>query len=145
MTTYLVVGASLAGLSAARTLRRGDPTATIVVVDPSAELPSDRPPLSKQVLAGEWEPDRAQQPSAPEVPDLDLDLRLGVHAVALDVATRTVTLSDGTEQAADGSTPPVPPHAGSPVRPPAGCTSCATWPIRWPCAGSSTPVRHGWR
>jgi len=102
MTTYLVVGASLAGLSAARTLRRGDPAATIVVVDPSAELPSDRPPLSKQVLAGEWEPDRAQQPSAPEVPDLDLDLRLGVHAVALDVANRTVTLSDGTEQAADG-------------------------------------------
>ena len=31
----------------------------LVVVDPSPQLPPDRPPLSKQVLAGDWEPDRA--------------------------------------------------------------------------------------
>ena len=102
MTTYAIVGASLAGLSAAARLRSGDADATIAVVDPSPELPSDRPPLSKQVLAGEWEADRAHQPLANKVSELDLDMRLGTAATALDVSTRTLTLSDGSELAADG-------------------------------------------
>lgn len=102
MEPIVVVGASLAGLAAAKAVRDGGHEGDVVVVDPSPELPSDRPPLSKQVLAGEWDAERAHQPLANKVADLDLDLRLGVAAGGLDVATRTVTLTDGTELGAAG-------------------------------------------
>ena len=102
MTTYAIVGASLAGLSAANTFRGRGHDGQIVVVDPSPELPSDRPPLSKQVLAGEWDVERAHQPLANKLPELDVDLRLGTAATALDVANRTLTLSDGSQLTADG-------------------------------------------
>ena len=102
MTVFAIVGASLAGLSAAGTLRSRGHDGPIVVVDPSPDLPSDRPPLPKQVLAGEWEPEKAHQPMSTRLSDLDLDLRLGVAATGLRAATRTLTLSDGTELRADG-------------------------------------------
>ena len=102
MTTILVAGASLAGLTAVTTLREAGYDDRIVVVDPSAELPPDRPPLSKQVLAGTWEPDRAVHRNAQRLPELSVDLRLGVGATGLDASTRRVTLSDGDAIDADG-------------------------------------------
>lgn len=102
MSTVLIVGASLAGLTAAETLRGAGYEDELVVVDPSPEVPSDRPPLSKQVLAGEWEPEKAEHRSAARIPTLGLDLRLGVAATGLELATRTVTLSDDSTIAADG-------------------------------------------
>ncbi len=102
MTRVLVAGASLAGLTAAETLRRDGFDGDVVVVDPSPELPPDRPPLSKQVLSGAWEPEQARQGVADRLDDLGLDLRLGTAATALDAATRRVELSDGTVVAADG-------------------------------------------
>ncbi|MFZ4517285.1 MAG: NAD(P)/FAD-dependent oxidoreductase [Microthrixaceae bacterium] len=101
MSTVAVVGASLAGLAAADTLRQGGHDGPIVVVDRSPGLPVDRPPLSKQLLAGDWEPERAHQPLANKLPDLALDLRLGLAATALDVPARTLALSDGSSVAAD--------------------------------------------
>ena len=50
--TVVVVGASLAGVTSAATIRDSGHDGPIVVLDPSPELPPDRPPLSKQVLAG---------------------------------------------------------------------------------------------
>ena len=57
MRTVVVVGASLAGLRATETLRREGFDGRIVLVGAEAHLPYDRPPLSKQLLAGEWEPE----------------------------------------------------------------------------------------
>jgi len=54
----VVVGASLAGLHAARALRRHGYDGTLTVVGDEPHPPYDRPPLSKQVLAGAWEPER---------------------------------------------------------------------------------------
>ena len=102
MTTVLIAGASLAGLTAADTLRGAGYDGDLIVVDPSATVPADRPPLSKQVLAGEWGPEKAVHRSAARIPELGLDLRLGVAATALDSATRSVTLSDDTTVTADG-------------------------------------------
>lgn len=102
MTTVLVVGASLAGLTATEALRNGGHDGSLVVVDPSPALPPDRPPLSKQVLAGTWEPERAVHRVAERLPDLDVDLRLGVAATGLDATTRTAVLSDGSTVQADG-------------------------------------------
>jgi len=91
----IVVGASAAGLTAAEALRRGGFPDSITLVGDERHLPYDRPPLSKQVLLGTWEPDRTAFRDDAAYQRLDLDLRLGVSATGLDLADRTVALSDG--------------------------------------------------
>ena len=90
----VVVGASLAGLRAAEELRRLGFAGTLTLVGAEAHLPYDRPPLSKDFLAGTTEVDGLalrRQPYA----DLDLDLRLGVRATGLDIAGRVVATDAG--------------------------------------------------
>ena len=59
MRRVTIVGGSLAGLRAAQTLRAEGYDGTIPGVGAEDHLPVDRPPLSKQVLAGAWDPPRA--------------------------------------------------------------------------------------
>ena len=94
--TIVVVGASLAGLRAAETLRRDGYDGRVVLVGAEPHLAYDRPPLSKELLAGEWEPDQIALRKQP-YDDLDLDLRLGRRATRLDVADRVVELDGGGE------------------------------------------------
>ncbi|WP_019057012.1 NAD(P)/FAD-dependent oxidoreductase [Streptomyces prunicolor] len=101
MTRIVVVGASAAGLAAAETLRREGYTGTLTLVGEEPRPPYDRPPLSKQVLAAEWEPDRVALRTPADLSGLDLDLRLGVAATALDLATQEVWLSDGAQVSYD--------------------------------------------
>ncbi|MFJ5306403.1 NAD(P)/FAD-dependent oxidoreductase [Streptomyces sp. NPDC088350] len=102
MTRIVVVGASAAGLAAAETLRREAYTGTLTLVGEEPHLPYDRPPLSKQVLAAEWEPDRIALRTPADLNGLGLDLRLGVAATALDLAAQEVWLSDGAQVSYDG-------------------------------------------
>jgi NADPH-dependent 2,4-dienoyl-CoA reductase/sulfur reductase-like enzyme len=92
---------SLAGLRAAETLRREGYDGAIVAIGAEPHLPYDRPPLSKELLAGKSEPDDIGL-RTDGLDDLALDLRLGQRAVALDVAARTITLEDDTNVAYDG-------------------------------------------
>ena len=101
LATVAVVGASLAGLRAVETLRRDGYDGRLVLVGAEAHLPYDRPPLSKEFLAGEVEPDDVALRRGP-YDDLDLDLRLGRRAVALDLASRAVALDDGEPVVFDG-------------------------------------------
>ena len=90
----IVVGASLAGLRACEDLRRRGFDGRITLVGAERHLPYDRPPLSKDVLRGEWEPDRiALRREGYE--QLDLILELGRRAVSLDTAGRRLELDDG--------------------------------------------------
>lgn len=93
-TTTVIVGASLAGINAARTLRTQGHVGPIVVIDADPEQPYDRPPLSKQMLTGEWEAEKIRLPAAKE--DLGLDLRLGTRAAAVDLGARRLTLETST-------------------------------------------------
>ena len=102
MQQITIVGASLAGTSAAEALRGAGYDGSITLIDAATELPVDRPPLSKQVLAGTMEPERASLPAAHRLGELDVELRLGARAAALDIPTRTVTLDDGAAIPADG-------------------------------------------
>ena len=102
MENIVVVGASLAGLRACETLRQEGFTGTITLVGAEDEIPYDRPPLSKKVLAGEWPVDRIRLRKAEEFESLDLTLRLGVRAIALDTAARALQLDDGQSLAFDG-------------------------------------------
>ncbi|MUN41838.1 NAD(P)/FAD-dependent oxidoreductase [Actinomadura litoris] len=52
MDSVIVVGGGLAGLRAAQGLREGGHTGAITLVSAERHLPYDRPPLSKDVLAG---------------------------------------------------------------------------------------------
>ncbi len=100
MGSVVVVGASLAGMHAAHTLRRQGFDGSIRVIDADPNPPYDKPPLSKQVLAGEWEPERIALPALRE--DLDLDLLLGRRAMGLDLADRVVRLDGGERVGYDG-------------------------------------------
>ncbi|HEU4997333.1 MAG TPA: FAD-dependent oxidoreductase [Lapillicoccus sp.] len=113
----LVVGAGVAGFTVVDELRHAGYDGAITLVGNETHLPYDRPPLSKQVLSGTWTHDRATLTTAQALSELQLDLRLGVAARALDVARRTVTLEDGSVLTADavvlatGSHAIVPPWA----------------------------------
>ena len=54
----VVVGASLAGLRAIELIRRAKFDGKLVLIGDEPHLPYDRPPLSKEVLRGEREPDQ---------------------------------------------------------------------------------------
>lgn len=94
-SSVTVVGASLAGLRAAETLRRDGFDGPIILIGDEPHEPYDRPPLSKQVLAGDWEPDRIALTPSDKLADLDLDLRLGAAAAGFDLASRTLRLTGG--------------------------------------------------
>ena len=102
MEHVAIVGASLAGLTAAEALREAGFGGVVTVVDAASEVPADRPPLSKQVLAGTMEPERAVHPVASRLAQLDVDLRLGLRATSLSVPERRVAFDDGSELSADG-------------------------------------------
>jgi NADPH-dependent 2,4-dienoyl-CoA reductase/sulfur reductase-like enzyme len=99
--TVAVVGASLAGLSAARALRNESYDGRIVVIGNEVHLPYDRPPLSKDFLAGTASLDDIAL-STSDDEDLGLEWRLGTTAVGLDRTDRSVLLRDGSEIRADG-------------------------------------------
>lgn len=91
----IVVGASLAGLRACEALRHRGFDGRITLVGAEEHLPYDRPPLSKEVLRGEWEPDRIAL-RRDGYDELGLVLELGRRAVSLDTAGRRVELDDGS-------------------------------------------------
>ncbi|MER7849238.1 FAD-dependent oxidoreductase [Kitasatospora sp. NPDC096077] len=88
----VVVGASLAGLRAAETLRDKGFEGRLTVVGEEHLPPYDRPPLSKQVLLGRV---RAEETALPRRREVDAHWRLGVRATGLDGAAREVLLADG--------------------------------------------------
>ncbi|MGW6548558.1 NAD(P)/FAD-dependent oxidoreductase, partial [Streptomyces massasporeus] len=100
MRTVAVVGASLAGLSAARSLRKQGYDGRLVVIGDELHRPYDRPPLSKEFLAGGiGEADLALEP---DDEDLQVEWLLGARAAGLGTTPRAVRLTDGREVRADG-------------------------------------------
>ena len=78
----VVVGASLAGLRAAETLRQHDHVGSVVVIGDELHRPYDRPPLSKKLLAGDWEPDGIALRKPEDMGSLSAKWRTGVAATA---------------------------------------------------------------
>jgi len=95
-STIVVVGASLAGWRAVETLRAEGFEGKISLVGDERHLPYDRPPLSKQVLAGTWPPEKAVLADKRRSSELRVHEVLGQRAVGLDVDGRKVELDDGT-------------------------------------------------
>jgi 3-phenylpropionate/trans-cinnamate dioxygenase ferredoxin reductase subunit len=87
----VIVGASLAGLRAAQAIRNRRYSGPLTVVGEELRRPYTRPPLSKELLVGEQEPDGC----ALACDDLDVEWRLGATATGLDRERRELTLGDG--------------------------------------------------
>ncbi|HUE07117.1 MAG TPA: FAD-dependent oxidoreductase [Acidimicrobiales bacterium] len=102
MDSVIVVGASLAGWRATEGLRAGGFQGKISLVGEERHLPYDRPPLSKQILAGKWPPEKAVLADKKRSSELRVHEVLGQRATRLDVAGRTVELDDGSALTADG-------------------------------------------
>jgi NADPH-dependent 2,4-dienoyl-CoA reductase/sulfur reductase-like enzyme len=94
-----VVGAGLAGLRAAEALRRGGFQGALTVVGDEPHEPYNRPPLSKQFLAGTFDEGKCRFRVKPE---LGVTWRLGTRAVGLDLGAREVALDDGAALPFDG-------------------------------------------
>ncbi|HZM95601.1 MAG TPA: FAD-dependent oxidoreductase [Vicinamibacterales bacterium] len=92
----VVVGASLAGLRATETLRDRGFDGELTLIGDEPHRPYDRPPLSKQVLQGTWEPEQTFFRRKDGYDALALDMRLGVRATSVDLRARRVILADGT-------------------------------------------------
>src|SRR5437763_1198240 len=101
LRTIVVVGASLAGLRAAETLRSDGYDGRLVLVRAEDHLPYDRPPLSKQLLAGKCSVEQIALRNN-GYDDLGLELELGRSATALDVDARRVELDGRTWLGFDG-------------------------------------------
>lgn len=95
MRRVVIVGGSAAGLATAEALRRFHYDGEIVVVGEELGDAYDRPPLSKQVLAGEWDEARAALFPPARLERIDAELRLGYRATGLDVERCRVELDGG--------------------------------------------------
>ncbi|MEV6623421.1 FAD-dependent oxidoreductase [Amycolatopsis sp. NPDC051106] len=99
--TVLVVGASAAGLATVEALRRKGYQERVTVLGAETHLPYDRPPLSKQVLAGTWTPGQAGLRTPDALSALDAEFVLGDPAARLDARARTVHTESGRTLTAD--------------------------------------------
>ncbi|MHB8190245.1 MAG: NAD(P)/FAD-dependent oxidoreductase [Ferrimicrobium sp.] len=88
----VIVGASLAGHRAARTMHQLDPDREITVLGAESHLPYQRPPLSKQFLTGRFSADRLRLRGAIDT----IDLQLSTPARSLDRASGVIKTDDGS-------------------------------------------------
>jgi NADPH-dependent 2,4-dienoyl-CoA reductase/sulfur reductase-like enzyme len=80
-------------------LRARSQEGCITLIGAERHASYDRPPLSKQILDGIWEPARATLHDEAALTDLGASVRLRTHAITLDGTT--VALDDGTAGTAD--------------------------------------------
>ena len=100
-STVVVVGASLAGWRAVETLRAEGFHGELTLLGEELHLPYDRPPLSKQVLAGTWPPEKVVLADTKRTDALRVREVLGRRAVRLDTDGRKIEVDDGSVLQAD--------------------------------------------
>jgi 3-phenylpropionate/trans-cinnamate dioxygenase ferredoxin reductase subunit len=99
--TFVIVGAGLAGVTAAATLRDEGFDGRVVLVGDEPRLPYERPPLSKEYLRGERPLERIIVRPEPWFEEQDIDIRFGQSATSLDLNAHRVALASGEEIAFD--------------------------------------------
>ena len=96
MKRYLILGGGVAALSAAKAIRKTDPSGLIVLLTNEDALPYNRPALTKQLLSNLSAADVALENAAwYDAPGRDILVLTGRTVSALDAGQKTVTLADG--------------------------------------------------
>jgi 3-phenylpropionate/trans-cinnamate dioxygenase ferredoxin reductase component len=93
-TACVIVGASLAGATAAVTLREEDAEASVTLIGAEREPPYERPPLSKAYLRGEVPFDKALVRPAAFYAEHRIETMFGTRATRIDPSARFVELED---------------------------------------------------
>jgi len=99
--TFAIVGASLAGATAAGALRDEGFDGRVVLVGAEPQLPYDRPPLSKAYLRGEMPFEKTLLRPPEFYRDRAIETRLGTRVVAVDAQARAVRFEGGDHLAFD--------------------------------------------
>jgi 3-phenylpropionate/trans-cinnamate dioxygenase ferredoxin reductase subunit len=95
-TTFIIVGGGLAGAKAVEALRNSDFDGQLVLFAEEKHLPYERPPLSKEYLAGKKSLSEFTVQNSDWYSEHNVDLRLGSRVSAVDPGEHTVALPDGT-------------------------------------------------
>jgi 3-phenylpropionate/trans-cinnamate dioxygenase ferredoxin reductase subunit len=95
--TYLIVGAGLAGATAAATLREEGFDRKIILIGEEPQAPYERPPLSKEYLRGEEPFEKALIHEPAFYEEMGVETRFGVRATRLDPSNKSVEL-DGNHR-----------------------------------------------
>jgi 3-phenylpropionate/trans-cinnamate dioxygenase ferredoxin reductase component len=93
--TFVIVGASLGGATAAEALREDGFEGRVLLVGAEAERPYERPPLSKDYLRGESEREKAYVHSESFYAEREIELLTDTVAEAIDPAAHEVVLAGG--------------------------------------------------
>ncbi|TRM10562.1 oxidoreductase [Lentibacillus cibarius] len=99
--TTVIVGAGIAGVHAAESLRKEGYQGRIVLLDSDSQMPYDRPPLSKEWITGEMDEANILLRDPETYERLDIDLKLGVEVTAIDPVRKTIDTKDGSSYAWD--------------------------------------------
>jgi 3-phenylpropionate/trans-cinnamate dioxygenase ferredoxin reductase component len=91
----IVIGASHAGVTLALQLRREGWQGKITLLGAEAELPYQRPPLSKGLLSGEKDLDGIRLRPRQSFEDNGIELMLGKTVASLQADQQTISLADG--------------------------------------------------
>ena len=94
---FVIIGASLAGASAAAALREGGFDGTVELIGAEPQLPYNRPPLSKGYLRGQDRFEDQLVNPADYYAQHEVNLRLGVRATSVDPQRKVVSLERGEE------------------------------------------------
>jgi 3-phenylpropionate/trans-cinnamate dioxygenase ferredoxin reductase subunit len=94
-STHIIVGGGLAGAKAAEALRERDFQGRVVLFAAESHLPYERPPLSKDYLAGEKSLDEFTVHPTDWYAEHQIELRLGTEVASIDLAGHSVVLADG--------------------------------------------------
>jgi len=101
MAGMVIIGAGHAAGHAAASLRQEKYTGSITLIGDEEHVPYQRPPLSKQYLAGEQGIERVYLRPEKFYADKDVELRLKTRATAIDREAKSVSLDDGSVVAYD--------------------------------------------
>jgi 3-phenylpropionate/trans-cinnamate dioxygenase ferredoxin reductase component len=118
-STFAIVGGGLAGAMGAEALRYNDFDGHVVLFAAEEHLPYERPPLSKEYLAGKKQLGDFTTASSAWYRDHHIDLQLGTEVSAIDPKAHTIALPDGSPvrydklMLATGSHPRRPPIPGA--------------------------------
>lgn len=93
--TFIIVGAGQAGGWTAKTLRDQGFDGRVVVIGEENFPPHERPPLSKEVLLGEAEPESCLLWPTDVLEEANIELRLGERVDAIDPDGHTLTMANG--------------------------------------------------